>query len=303
MPPTPSNQKAGELHEVFLAGLFGGSKTRGSGSQWFDQGDVRNDHDDPFAFCVDGKSTRGKQVAVTLDMIAKIREQAQGERPALGLRWYANDNLDKVTEDGVYLQAEDFRELLDAGRQWAELQRRPAIILRAPDGMPEEEIDRFRAIFEDAVSRGGLSALIPAAPEEEGDAPDLITRLREEIDELRAEGRGMAGNLEAAVAESARLREEIDGYRAGKVIPPYVPRLPWTVVVQAHLPGAKPFGLRYDADGAVSQFKIGEIRVERHMGNRPRLLVNNALVPDGDLYVDGVLRVRAWRDNRDGEAG
>jgi hypothetical protein len=281
MPPTPPNQRAGELHEVFLADLFGGAKTRGSGSQWFDQGDVRNNHDIPFAFCADGKSTRGKQVAVTLEMIAKIREQAQGERPALGLRWYANDNLDKVTEDLVAIGAEDFRELLDAARQWAELQRHPAIIVKPDDGMSPEELERFREEFEEAVRQGGLSARVPPAPEGEDSSPDL----------------------EPAMAEIARLREELARYRAGKVIPPYVPRLPWTIAFQVRLPGARSFGMRYDADGAVTQFEISEVRVERHMGNRPRLVVNNLLVHDGDLYVDGVLEARAWRDNRDGEAG
>lgn len=281
MPPTPTNQKAGELHEVFLADLFGGVKTRGSGSQWFDQGDVRNDHDLPFAFCVDGKSTRGKQVAVTLDMLAKIRAQAQGERPALGLRWYANDNLDKVTEDGVYLWAEDFRELLAAARQWAELQRHPAIIVRPDDGMSPEELERFREEFEEAVRQGGLSARVPPAPEGEDSSPDL----------------------KPAMAEIARLREELARYRAGKVIPPYIPRLPWTVAFRVSQPGARPLGMRYDADGSVTQFDVGEVRVERHTGNRPRLVVNNLLVHDGDLYVDGVLKARAWRDNRAGEVG
>ena len=380
MPPKPPAQQMGELHEVYLADVNGGRKSRASGSQWDDQGDGRNGHDGPFAFCWDGKSTRGQQIAVTLAMIAKIREQAQGERPQIGLRWYGNDLLDKIAEDWVAVQAEDWRELLEAGRQWAELQRQPAIILQADEGMPDEELDRFRVLLEDAVSRGGLSALVPAAPEEEGDAPDLVTRLRAEIDQLRDEaatmktaaetansrwadamngskklreeisglrddlatreteleganskvevmaralqgdGSAMAaaarsqaameadleqarGLLRSAGEELASAREELDRYRAGKVIPPYVPRLPWTVVFRAPLPGAKSFAIRYAADGAVTRSEVSEIRVERHMGNRPRLIVDNLLVPDGDLYADGVLRARAWRDNRDGEAG
>lgn len=308
MPPTPPNQRAGELHEAYLADVFSGVKTRASGSQWFDQGDVRNGHDLPFAFCVDGKSTKGKQIAVTLEMIAKIREQSQGERPAIGLRWYATENLDKVAADWVAVQSEDFREILEAARQWAELQRHPTIFLRAGEDMTGEELERFRAQFEAVISDTALRALLPEAA---GDGPDLVMRLREEIAVLRDEAATARTEAEAAGSKwsdamraAAALREELDRYRAGKVIPPYVPRLPWTVVFQVHLPGhVETSGMHYDAEGAVTQFKVAEIRVERHMGNRPRLIVNNALVADGDLYVDGALQYRAWRDNRDGEAG
>ena len=151
MPPKPPAQQMGELHEVYLADVNGGRKSRASGSQWDDQGDGRNGHDGPFAFCWDGKSTRGQQIAVTLAMIAKIREQAQGERPQIGLRWYADDALSKVLADWVAVQGADWEEVLDAARKWAELESHPALIAAAGGTVSPEELEHFGADLERAL--------------------------------------------------------------------------------------------------------------------------------------------------------
>lgn len=118
MPAVPPSAEMGRRHEVFLAGeVFGGTKTRASGSVWHDPLDGANHHDDPFAFRWDGKSTKAKQIAVTLDMLAKLREQAGSERPALGLRWYGTEDLSKVLEDWVAFTAMDASELLAVSRE------------------------------------------------------------------------------------------------------------------------------------------------------------------------------------------
>lgn len=121
MPADPTTQQMGERHEKHLAEIFGGTKTRASGSQWTDPADGANHHDDPFAFRWDGKSTLGKSISVTRDMIAKLRQQAGGERPAFGLRWYGNAALTTVDEDWVVLRDMDFSELLEAAREAEEL--------------------------------------------------------------------------------------------------------------------------------------------------------------------------------------
>lgn len=104
-------------HEEFLAELNGGRKSRGSGSQWQDQGDGRSNRiTTEFAFAWDGKSTTTKGITVDRAMIAKIREQAAGERPQLGLRWYDTEDLQRVGEDWIAIPAADYAELLDAAR-------------------------------------------------------------------------------------------------------------------------------------------------------------------------------------------
>jgi hypothetical protein len=113
MPTTSSvtTARMGEIHEEHLAEINGGRKSRSSGNQWHDAGDGRNSRDDPFNFCWDGKSTLGKGITVTLDMIAKIREQAGGERPQIGLRWYGSGDLTQVTEDWIAVRDVDFEEM------------------------------------------------------------------------------------------------------------------------------------------------------------------------------------------------
>jgi hypothetical protein len=62
-------------------------------------------------------------------------------------------------------------------------------------------------------------------------------------------------------------------------------------------------GLHYAQDGAMRSFAVGTVRVERWGGNRPRLIVNDKRVSDGDLYVDGQLRARACVVDKDAEVG
>lgn len=107
------NGKMGKAHELFLAKMLGGRKTKASGSQWTDQMDGRHDRmRSLFAFAWDGKSTLGKSIGVSRAMWEKAREQALGERPMLALRFYDTENLD-VGEDLVVLGLHDFVELLE----------------------------------------------------------------------------------------------------------------------------------------------------------------------------------------------
>lgn len=120
MPPTPTTTDMGHRHEADVAEALGMGMTRGSGSG-ADKGDAAHHHDLPFAFRADCKSTKGKQIAVTLAMLEKLREQAGGERPALPLRWYANEALTKVAEDWVAITLADISELIADARETAAL--------------------------------------------------------------------------------------------------------------------------------------------------------------------------------------
>ncbi len=112
-----------DAHEKFLATLIDGVRMPGSGNQWARQTDARNKrYDTPWAFAVDGKSTFGKSVGVSLEMWSKVVEQANGERPMLALRWYSDYRL-TVGEDLVVLAADDFAEILEDARRWREHER------------------------------------------------------------------------------------------------------------------------------------------------------------------------------------
>lgn len=110
------NKDMGDQHEQHLAAMLGMRQTRGSGNQWREPMDARHSRlDTEWAFAVDGKSTLAKSVSVTRDMWQKAVEQAGGERPMLGLRFYDNHSL-KVHADLAVCSLDDFAELLRAAR-------------------------------------------------------------------------------------------------------------------------------------------------------------------------------------------
>jgi hypothetical protein len=142
----PDRHAMAEAHEKFLAELNGGVKSRGSGSQWHDKADGRSDHlDVPFAFCWDGKATLGESVSVTRKMWDKITEEAHGERPQLGLRFYDSERLD-VGIDLITILAADYGELLETAREsdsGGDLQSKLAALRRERAGHVAE-IERLK---------------------------------------------------------------------------------------------------------------------------------------------------------------
>lgn len=340
MPAKPTTQQMGDKHEVFLAQVNGGTKTRASGSKWHDQGDGRNAHDEPFAFCWDGKSTRGQQIAVTLAMIAKIREQAQGERPQIGLRWYGNDALDQVTEDWIAIPAADFEELKAYAVRCAELETQVPDLSQISErlyiaGRAEGENAKLRedlATARDEIAHWEVRAENPgerlhaeaeaslalrrdleqsrhtvaAYAQERAERAQDVLASAGPADAARQSVESLQAILKAVEADRDRFRELAIAAQKGKLIPGYVPRLPWTVVYQVRLEGRiESSGMHYDADGNMTPFEVGTVRIERSLGsdNRPRLIVNELRVPDGDLYTDGVLIARACQVDVSIEAG
>lgn len=106
-----------DRHEADLVEWFGGSLMPGSGNQWNRPMDGRHSrYTEKMAFAWDGKSTMGKSILITRDMVDKAIEQAGAERPLIALRWYNNMRLtDSV--DWVALSAHDFAELLAAANE------------------------------------------------------------------------------------------------------------------------------------------------------------------------------------------
>jgi hypothetical protein len=128
-------KKMGDAHENFLTEILGGRKTRASGSVWKDQMDGRHNRMDvPFAFAWDGKSTLAASVSVSRKMWEKAREQAAGERPLLGLRFYDTERLD-VGEDLVVMSAHDFAEMLEEANKLSPVQ----IFFSSRDPLAEED--------------------------------------------------------------------------------------------------------------------------------------------------------------------
>jgi hypothetical protein len=108
-----TTRKMSDRHEDDLVAILGGERTRNSGAVWSDQADVHQTGlDQHYRFTMDGKSTLGKGITITREMIAKLREQSRGLDPLLPLRWYLDDRLTMVDEDWVALDLETFQAML-----------------------------------------------------------------------------------------------------------------------------------------------------------------------------------------------
>lgn len=106
-----------DRHEAWLLELLGGRATKGSGNQWHNQMDGRqNPRLQHYAFSWDGKATLAKSASVSLAMWDKAREQASPAKPLIPLRFYANERLE-VTRDLIVVDAITFASMLeDANR-------------------------------------------------------------------------------------------------------------------------------------------------------------------------------------------
>jgi hypothetical protein len=116
------NHRMAEAHELHIAETFSLRKTRGSGSQWRDQTDVRGHRmDETVAFAFDGKSTRAASTSIKRGDLAKLVEQSDAERPCLAIRFYGNDRLTDF-EDWDLLREDDLLELIDRSRRLSRIE-------------------------------------------------------------------------------------------------------------------------------------------------------------------------------------
>lgn len=117
----PTTRDLSDKHEVYLAELLGGRRTRGSGNQFVDQMDGKNDrHEQSHALAWDGKATQGKSVGVTREMWSKAVEQSHGLVPAIALRFYGPGYGLAPELDLIAVEANDFAAILADARAYRE---------------------------------------------------------------------------------------------------------------------------------------------------------------------------------------
>lgn len=116
---SPVTRKMSDRHEEDLAETLGGKRTRNSGAVWSDQSDGHHlQSEEYWRFAWDGKSTLGKSIGISREMVAKLREQSRGLLPLLPLRWYRDNRLTAVDIDLVALDLETFAEILSDANAW-----------------------------------------------------------------------------------------------------------------------------------------------------------------------------------------
>lgn len=243
-----------DKHEAFIADLLAGRRSKASGSTWNDKGDGRGDHtEEPFAFAWDCKATLAKSHTVTREMLAKLREEAGGERPLLPLRWYDDESL-RSYEDWALLRADDLAELRDAATQ--------AVLAAEHARELEQQV---------AVLEAELTGQMHRAARAEQDLKDAV----------------QAGRRRELEQRETPRQPGPEDKLAG-----LIPKLPWTCVFVTNVEGMiRHNGVRYDAEGHATFFEIDSVRVEPY-GQGKRLFVNEQIVRHGDLWIDGRLDTR-----------
>jgi hypothetical protein len=290
-----------DKHEEHCAEVFGGRKHKASGSQWDEQADGSNAHDLEFAFRWDGKATLAKSHTITLDMLAKLKDQSHGERPALPLCWYASTSLD-FGELWTLVQDDDLTELLEIARETEQLRERN-----------RELEEGLQAALRDVEQMGTQASM----------ASGEIQALQEQVDALRrqvgtspAGGAGGGGSVGASGSAGSSNTASLGGggtvssayarHAARPPVPEYVPMLPWVVINQFDVGSHRHTDVtRYAIDGARTSGTADTVVVERSLGaaNRPRLIVDGIRVPNGSLYASGRLKTLACESRPDIEVG
>jgi hypothetical protein len=124
-----TTRKMSDRHEEDLAEALDGIKTVASGSTWSDKSDGHQLASEGYwRFAWDGKSTLGRSVTVTRDMLTKLREQCRGLEPLLPLRFYRDTRLTMVDEDWAAVELETFAAMQRDANRWRAVQEQGCLI-------------------------------------------------------------------------------------------------------------------------------------------------------------------------------
>ncbi len=116
--PKPITKKLADAHEVDMAELLQGRKTKSSGNQLNDPADGRHAPYDELGLAWDCKCAMPgtKSISITREMLSKIEHEAHLLKPAIPIRFYATER-GAVEHDWIAIRLQDFLELLDRVRE------------------------------------------------------------------------------------------------------------------------------------------------------------------------------------------
>ncbi len=226
-------------------------------------------------------------------MIEKIREQALGEIPEIGLRWYANGSLRDVIEDWVAVPGSDWEEILPAAREYRALAE---MIAADPE-------------WTQLAAEQGVATAVRMMARMAAAAEGLRRELAEAHRTLLAAGERAA--VQQVELDTLRGQAESQSHALAAQAVQHVPMLPWALIRM--LPKTDGIGsagddsatvTSYAADGTLSTSRARQVRVEHSADGHPKIFVDDVQVRDADLHdADGKHLVRACRSDPSIEVG
>lgn len=320
-------KKMSRLHEEHIAEAWGGEVQRGSGNQWNNPGDVRENHvTTPVAVCADGKATAGASIAIARADLRKLAEQAGAEIPVLPVRFYDDERLQDYA-DYVLLREEDGLRWREGYRSYLEAEENPPQESQVPEGMtmiPVQELARLQDIEASSKLTPGEIGEMAAALQEQLDEggnlqgiPGIVILKRQEFTELVNVGRRMATPPDGSVilseaeweqvqqriaasgqippemivmdpAEILRLREEAGAAGAAGAAAEPVSRHYPEGYIEVIQDRTQPPEKQLSGRQEGEKMLVWSVRIEHGAGTESMLIVNDVRVRNGCLIRDGV---------------
>jgi hypothetical protein len=285
---TLDRTKMSRIHEERLAALVGGTRSPGSGNQWTAPADGRASRMlNEYGWATEGKATLGQGITLTREILAKLAEQAEGERPLIGLIWFADETFERVDHELVAMNADDFTEVMDDNaRLRAELETALEAVVTAVEAAMSATVDR-------SSSPGSAADMVRAAQAQ-------ATALRRENERLV----GLVSTLGLLAPDAAELAEI--GMPSQELWPCLVIDVrswddpaksgrrarAWKIGERGHV--EKIVRTVTDEFGQPKKTEHpGEIRVDRGVGTHGRIFLDGQIVRRGELRSEGVLVVQS----------
>jgi hypothetical protein len=238
----------------------------------------------------DAMKLLGTELQSANTLIAGLREEKAGLEERLEALGGDESLLDQLTKARmeIAVQQRHYEELND------ELRRRatPEQWLEMTNKIAHLTVERDQARAQAATLGKTLDDVdLSKVPPTQGQVAELEAKIAQMEQDAIFKARVIAG-----------LRDQLSGggrqgprnaMQAAMASPP--PVLPWTSIFETKDGSGQPrkLGLHYDANGNMTTIPVGPVRIERGAHDEVRLIVNDRLIRNGELWIDGHLMARS----------
>jgi hypothetical protein len=224
-----------------------------------------------YGWATEGKATCGQSIGVTREIIAKLADEAEGERPLLGLLFYADETLERIDYELVAMNADDFAEIMGDNAR-----------LRSELADAQERLANLTA---------GTESIATGSPMSPGSAAELVRRAQEEAAALRRDNESLLALVATSGVLTKHQRElAVVGMPSKELWPCYVIDIRKSFTQPSSATQERAWYV--SASGEVDRLMVHTVRIDRGIGLTDRIFLNEQIVRCGELRVNGVLECR-----------